>query len=80
MNRLDSFFIKTKIKFLILFKNKLYKIKHNNSQLLSLPAISSIEMILLLLVLVSIVVIFRTQIISIVNSVFSKIKNQINAF
>ena len=42
--------------------------------------IGSIEMILILLVLVSIIVIFRSQITNIVNSVFEKIREQINDF
>lgn len=45
-----------------------------------LAAISSIEMILILLVLVGVIVIFRAQIISIINSVFSSIRDQIDAF
>lgn len=43
-----------------------------------LPAIGSIEMILILLVLVSLIVIFRTQITGIINSVFNKIHDQID--
>lgn len=71
MNKLDLFFLKMKSKISSTLGRSRYK---------TLPAISSIEMILLLLVLVSIVVIFRNQIIGIVNSVFNKVKTQINAF
>ncbi|MDE6209047.1 MAG: hypothetical protein K2M73_05145 [Lachnospiraceae bacterium] len=77
MKKLDLLFIS--------FKNHLYKIystRHNIQNLNStrLSAISSIEMILLLLVLVSIIVIFRSQITTIINTVFSKIRDQINDF
>lgn len=80
MNRFDLTFLKTKIKFSYLVRNKLHLADSSNHQCLSLTAISSIEMILLLLVLVSIIVIFRTQITNIINSVFRKLKTQINAF
>lgn len=78
MNRFDLIFLSLKMK----FTNSIKKQKKHLSDFgtFDIPAISSIEMILLLLVLVSIVVIFRTQITSVVNSVFSKIKSQINDF
>lgn len=41
-------------------------------------AIGSIEMVLILLVLVSLLVIFRAQILTIINSIFSKVTQQIN--
>lgn len=39
-----------------------------------------IEIILIILVLVGLVVIFRTKITSIVNSIFSKLTSQVNSF
>lgn len=77
MKKTDLLFINFKSHFY-----RLYDTKHNIQSFNSirLNAISSIEMILLLLVLVSIIVIFRSQITSIINTVFSKIREQINDF
>lgn len=43
-----------------------------------LSAIGSIEMILILLVLVSLIVIFKSQITAIINSIFSSIREEID--
>ncbi len=61
-----------------LFTSKIKALFTHNDMALS--AIGSIEMILLLLVLVSLIVLFRTQITDIINTVFDKINDQINAF
>ena len=42
--------------------------------------IGSIEMVMILLVLVGLIVVFRENIMSIIDSIFDKITNQINEF
>jgi hypothetical protein len=67
--------------FITLFKIKNFYSKNRQKQSKPcLNAIGSIEMILLLLVLVSLIVIFKSQITSIINTVFTKIRQQINGF
>lgn len=67
--------VKLKIQIKRIITNR-FCFSRNNKVYLS--GISSIEMILLLLVLVSVIVIFRTQITGIVNSVFKSIKESIS--
>ncbi|MBQ3584060.1 MAG: hypothetical protein IJA27_05050 [Lachnospiraceae bacterium] len=57
-------------------KNKLLlqELKENNS------GMGVVEIILIILVLVGLVVIFRTKITSIVNSIFSKLTSKVNTF
>ena len=50
--------------------------KFNNTQ----DGIGSIEMVLILLVLVGLIVVFRENIMSIIDTVFDKITTQINSF
>ncbi len=50
---------------------KLYKLDDNKGM-------GVVEVILIILVIVGLIVIFRTNIISIINSVFSKITSQVN--
>lgn len=52
-------------------------IYHNEKHL---SAIGSIEMVLILLVLVSLIVIFKSQILQIVYSIFDKVNDQIDTF
>jgi hypothetical protein len=53
------------------------KSKRNKFHDVRLSAIGSIEMILILLVLISLIVIFKTQITSIINSIFRTIRDEI---
>lgn len=53
--------------------SKHYEVTHHR-----LSAIGSIEMILILLVLISLIVIFKSQITSIFNSIFRSIKEEID--
>lgn len=48
--------------------------------LLSKKGVGVIEIILILLVLVGLVVIFRTQLMGIVSSIFERVNEQINSF
>lgn len=67
-NRIDKFFINVKNRLLL---NKL--INDNRGM-------GVVEIILIILVLVGLVVIFRTKITSIVNSIFSKLTSKVNTF
>ncbi len=60
--------------FIINFKRKIYLFSENQD------GIGSIEMVMILLVLVGLIVIFRENIISIIDSIFNKITDQINEF
>lgn len=53
---------------------RLYSFNSNNK------GMGVIEIVLIILVLVGLVVIFRTQITSIITTVFSKVTKQINSF
>ncbi len=55
-------------------KLRLYELVNNNS------GMGVVEIILIILVLIGLVVIFRTQITSIVNKIFSKITSKVNTF
>lgn len=63
-------------KFLINVKNRLLldKLISDNS------GMGVVEIILIILVLVGLVVVFRTKITSIVNSIFSKLTSKVNTF
>lgn len=56
------------------FLTHMYRFKDNNK------GMGVIEIVLIILVLVGLVVIFRNQITTIINSVFSKVTRQINNF
>lgn len=69
--------LKDKIdKFLISIKNRLLLNKLINDN----RGMGVVEIILIILVLVGLVVIFRTKITSIVNSIFSKLTSKVNTF
>lgn len=63
-------------KFLISIKNRLLLNKMINDN----RGMGVVEIILIILVLVGLVVIFRTKITSIVNSIFSKLTSKVNTF
>ncbi len=63
-------------KFLISIKNRLLLNKLINDN----RGMGVVEIILIILVLVGLVVIFRTKITSIVNSIFSKLTSKVNTF
>ena len=56
------------------FLTHLYRFNDNNK------GMGVIEIVLIILVLVGLVIIFRTQITSIINLVFSKVTKEINSF
>ncbi len=60
--------------FIISLKRNIYLFSENQD------GIGSIEMVMILLVLVGLIVIFRENIISIIDSIFDKITDQINEF
>lgn len=66
--KMDKLYVQVKNKLL------LQELKENNS------GMGVVEIILIILVLVGLVVIFRTKITSIVNSIFSKLTSKVNTF
>lgn len=60
----------------ITLKNRLFLKEFINDN----SGMGVVEIILIILVLVGLVVIFRTKITSIVNNIFSKLTSQINSF
>lgn len=55
-------------------KNEISKILNNNS------GMGVIEVVLIILVLVGLAIVFKTQISSIANGLYSSIRNQVNGF
>ena len=60
--------------FITNLKRNIYLLSENQE------GIGSIEMVMILLVLVGLIVVFRENIMSIIDSIFDKITNQINEF
>lgn len=58
----------------LFFLTKLYKLNDNNK------GMGVIEIVLIILVLVGLIVIFKSQITSIINTVFSKVAIQLDKF